>query len=73
LDAATNYLAHADVINVLAEVYVAASPSGGGSGMGQRHGAAQRAKEICSTPLPGILSQLDNALEKEIHAVGLED
>ena len=70
LDAATDYLVCADSINTLVDVYVAASPSGGGRGMDHVHGAVRETKEVCTDKVPGILDRLDDAMRSELDVAG---
>jgi hypothetical protein len=70
LNAVTDYLACADSINTLVDVYVATSPSAGGHGLAQLHAAVRETKRICTEELPGILDRLGGALQAELEVAG---
>ena len=66
LDTVTDYLACADSINSLVDIYVAGTPSGESASASRLRKAVEQMKEICASTLPEILDRLRDALQREL-------
>lgn len=65
-DVVTDYLTAANSINLLAEIYVAGTPSGESSASDRMREAVKKTKEICANELPKVLDRLNESLQGEV-------